>query len=336
MITYRQFEEQDKKGVYALFVDLCDEEDFFVKMSYEEFESHLFKNSNFKIDGSFIALDKDLIVGFASAMVRDSDENKKDENGMVNASAFLHTMIVKKEYRLQGIGSHLLVLCEEYARNKKRTSMRFVFLSGINYPWYIPNTDHHMHPGMPCVRINSPFYLFLYHHRYVVNGIHEGFHLPLSEYEMPKKVQERIEYNKQLGLTVEIYDPNKHEGVYEFCDEIEADGNPGFANSIRYNLKREQPRPFLVALHNNKVCGWTGAMYVESTGRGHLDGITVSPKERKAGLGKMLFCNLCNELKKMGATYMTFFTGLENPARYMYIGAGFFVAQSFADMKKEL
>jgi hypothetical protein len=38
----------------------------------------------------------------------------------------------------------------------------------------------------------------------------------------------------------------------------------------------------------------------------------------------------------MGASYMTFFTGLDNPARYIYLGAGFQVAQSFADMKKDL
>ena len=31
---------------------------------------------------------------------------------------------------------------------------------------------------------------------------------------------------------------------------------------------------------------------------------------------------------------MTFFTGLDNPARYIYLSAGFKIAQSFADMKK--
>ena len=119
----------------------------------------------------------------------------------------------------------------------------------------------------------------------------------------------------------------------EFCEVIQ---NPGFAASIKNNLKRDEPRPFLVASNNGKVVGWTGAMYVESTGRGHLDGIVVDPNERKAGLGKGLFCNLCKHLKEMGASYMTFFTGLDNPARYIYLGAGFQVAQSFADMKKEL
>ncbi len=330
MINYRKFDKKDEKAFYELYKDFRDEDDFFLVMDNEQFNNHFFKSSAFQPNGTFVAEDGNKVIGFASCSLRAMDEGKE------KASCFLHTMIVKKEYRLQGIGSKLLKMCEDYAKVNHRTSMRFVFVCGVNWPWYIPNTDHHMHPGMPCVRINSPFYLFLYHHRYFVNSIHEGFHLPLAQYEMPKAVQEKIEENKKLGLTVEIYDPKKHTGINEFCDEIEADGNPGFANSIRYNLNREKPYPFLVALHDNKVCGWTGAMYVEPTGRGHLDGITVSPKERKHGLGKMLFCNLCNELKKMGASYMTFFTGLDNPARFMYIGAGFYVAQSFADMKKEL
>ena len=42
------------------------------------------------------------------------------------------------------------------------------------------------------------------------------------------------------------------------------------------------------------------------------------------------------ESKKNGATYMTFFTGLDNPARYIYLGAGFNIACSFADMKNNL
>ena len=69
-------------------------------------------------------------------------------------------------------------------------------------------------------------------------------------------------------------------------------------------------------------------MYTEETGRGHLDGICVDPNERGGGLGKALFCNLCEYLKNHGSTYMTFFTGLDNPARYIYLFAGFIVLQA--------
>lgn len=325
MIKYCLYETKYQHGMYQVFDALTKEEVFFKELSEEEFNRHLFNSSSFANEGTFVALDGEQVVGFASAVVRASDDNNP------NASGYIHTFIVKKEYRRQGIGSKLLELVENYIKEKGRKSSRFVFLGGVNWPWYIPYTQKHEHPGMPAVRMNSDFYLFLYHHGYFVNSIHEGFHLPLAEYEMPENVVKKMEENAKNGLVVELYDPNKHYGIEEFCEVI---NNPGFAHSIRYNLKREQPYPFLVAAHDNKVVGWTGSMYTEATGRGHLDGIVVDPNERGGGLGKGLFCNLCYWLKNHGASYMTFFTGIDNPARYIYLSAGFKIAQSFADMKK--
>ncbi len=325
MIKYLNYNENYQKEMYEIFIELTKEEVFFKPLSEKEFSSKLFLNANFKKEGTYLAFDEDKLVGFASGSVRDVDKDNP------NASGQLHTFIVKKEYRRQGIGSKLLELVENYFKEMGKNSSRFVFLSGICWPWYIPYTNKHEHPGMPAVRMNSDFYLFLYHHGYFVNSIHEGFHLPLAEYELPEKVVKQMEENNKNGLTVEIYNPNKHYGIDEFCDVI---NNPGFANSIKSNLLKDEPKPFLVAAHNNKVVGWTGAMYTEETGRGHLDGICVDPNERGGGLGKALFCNLCAYLKDHGSTYMTFFTGLENPARYIYMFAGFKVAQSFADMKK--
>lgn len=326
-MEFKVFEEKYERAVYDLYCDFRDEDDFYKVMSYEQFSSHLFKNPNFQKEGSFLALDNDKVVGFGSALVRKIDE------GNEKASGYIHTFIVKREYRRQGIGSKLLALCEQFIKDNGRTSSRLVFLSPINWPWYIPHTDHHEHPGTPAIRINSDMYLFLYHHNYFVNSIHEGFHLPLAEYELPQSVVKKMEENKARNLTVEIYDPAKHYGVEEFCNKID---NNGFANAIRNNLKKPEPKPFLVASENGKMVGWTGAMWNEESGRGHFDGIIVDPDIRGAGLGKALFCYLCYYSKLNGAKYMTFFTGLDNPARYIYLHAGFKIAQSFADMKKNL
>lgn len=325
MINYCSYEEKDQDQMYEVFYELTKEEVFFKELTKEEFKNRLFKSPAFKKEGTFVAKDEDRVIGFISGNVRDVDKENP------NASGYINTLIVKKEYRRQGIGSKLLSLVEDYIKENDKKSARFVFISQINWPWYIPYTEKHEHPGMPGVRMNSDFYLFLYHHGYFVNSIHEGFHLSLDKYQMPEKVIKQMAENAKRGLTVEVYDEHKHYGIEEFCEVI---NNPGFANAIRSNLKREEPRPFLVAAHNNKVVGWTGAMYTEETGRGHLDGICVDPNERGGGLGKALFCNLCEYLKNHRSTYMTFFTGLDNPARYIYLFAGFKIAQSFADMKK--
>ncbi len=325
MIKYEMYQEKYQKGMYDVFLSLTEEETFFKALSFDEFKNHLFANPYFKKEGTFVAIEGEEIVGFISGNIRDIDLANP------NASGYINTIIVKKAYRNKGIGSKLLQLVEDYIKAQGKTSCRFVFLSQINWPWYIPHTNKHEHPGMPAVRINSAFYLFLYHHGYFVNSIHEGFHLGLENYQLPEKVVTKMAENAKLGLNVEVYDPNKHSGIEEFCEAID---NPGFANAIKSNLAKDHPYPFLVATRNNKVVGWTGAMYKEATGRGHLDGICVAPNERGEGLGKALFCYLCDYLKKHGATYMTFFTGLDNKARYIYMFAGFKVVQSFADMKK--
>ena len=313
--------------VYNLFYEVICEEDFFKKISFDEFNHILFLNKFFKKEGTFLAYDYNTLVGFISANVRDMDK------GNEKAAGYLNTIMVKKEHRRQGIGKTLLNMAEEYIKEEGMKYSRFVFLSQINYPWYIPHSDHHEHPGAPAVRINSELYFFLLHNHYYINSIHEGFHLPLAEYEMPKSVVERMEKNKKEGFTVEVYDETKHFGVEEFCNKID---NPGFAGAIRNNLKREKSYPFLIAAHNGQMVGWTGPMYNEPTGRGHLDGICVDPETRGGGLGKALFCMLCEYSKHNGAKYMTFFTGLDNPARRIYLFAGFKIAQSFADMKKDL
>ena len=329
-MEYIKYNNKYDKQMYDLFCDFQQEDNFYKDHTYEEFRNRLLDNKSFQPDGTFLCVEGDKLLAFASGVVKESDKDNP------KASGYIHTFIVKKEYRRQGIGSKLLSLVENYFKEMGKTSSRLVFISPINWPWYIPHTDKHLHPGCPAVVINSEYYIFLYHHGYFVNSIHEGFHLNLSEYSLPEKVRLRMEENAKEGLTVELYDPSKHFGVREFAQEIREDGNPGFAYSIEYNLNREKPYPFVVAADHGRVCGWTGSIYTEESGRGHLDGITVSPKIRGKGLGTGVFAKLCMESKKNGATYMTFFTGLDNPARYIYLGAGFNIACSFADMKNNL
>lgn len=82
--------------------------------------------------------------------------------------------------------------------------------------------------------------------------------------------------------------------------------------------------------------GWTGAMWNEKSGRGHFDGIAILEEVRGRGLGKALFSMLAYYNKIHGAKFMTFYTGLNNHARYIYKGAGFKIIMSYASMGKNL
>ena len=109
-----------------------------------------------------------------------------------------------------------------------------------------------------------------------------------------------------------------------------------FIKVIKSNLELEVPYPFLVVAKNNKIVGWTGAMWNETSGRGHFDGIAILESVRGRGLGKALFASLAYYNKMHGARFMTFYTGLNNHARYIYKGAGFKIIMSYASMAKKL
>ena len=161
----------------------------------------------------------------------------------------------------------------------------------------------------------------------------DAFHLDLSKFKMPQRVIDDLEKLAKNNIIIELYDANKHYGLEEFYEEIQSEP---FERVIRYNLSLKEPKPFAVVVKDNKVYGWTGAFYTEPSGRAHFDGIIVAPHVRGNGLGRALFATLAQYSKENGSSFMTFFTGRTNFARYIYLSLGFKIIQSFAVMEKEI
>jgi len=53
-------------------------------------------------------------------------------------------------------------------------------------------------------------------------------------------------------------------------------------------------------------------------------------------LGTLLFYRLLQREKEVGSQYMSLFTGEDNHARFIYLGAGFRIVRTFGVMLKEL
>ena len=150
---------------------------------------------------------------------------------------------------------------------------------------------------------------------------------------MPKKVLDDLEKCRKDGISITLYNKEVHTGIEEFYEDIK---DEAFERVIRYNLSLDEPKPFAVVVKDNKVYGWTGAFYTEPSGRAHFDGIIISSKVRGKGLGRALFATLAEYSKTHGSEFMTFFTGRNNFARYIYLSLGFKIIQSFAVMEKEI
>lgn len=296
-------------------------------LTKEEFHKKFMENPNYDNDGMLLAIEDGKVVGFGVAIYYKNEENKAKTPGYIPCIA------VTKSFQRRGIGTAILKELEAYLKEQGKTYVRNFFASPINFAWYIPGYDRHIHGGMPAIEINSPFYFLLVNNGYIVNGEQDGYHLDLGPYELPEKVKKTIEIREQEGYTITFYDKDKHHGFEELFEALKT---PGWYQSTLYNLKRENPYPMLIVQKDGEILGWTGSVYTESTGRGHLDGVGVHPKTQGLGLGKAMFSYLCYQSKVNGAKYMTLFTGSENPARNIYMYAGFRLAKSFAILRKEL
>ncbi len=318
---------EDLKAMCNLWNEVVTEEYFLKPFEYDEYEEKLLTNPDFDYESVFVIYEKEELIAFAIGYLRKKYIDNPDVAGIVNA------IIVKKAYRKQGIGSSLLKELEKYFKSKGRNKIAAAYFLPSCYSWYIPNTENHDHPCAPGIRVNSNEYFFYIHRGYEPYGYQDAFHLDLPSYELSSDIKDILARNEKDGITIELYDPNKHYGLDEFYKDLNL---YDFEKVIKENLELEKPYPFLVVADHNKVVGWTGAMWNEASGRGHFDGIAILECVRGRGMGKALFASLAYYNKMHGAKFMTFYTGLTNHARYIYMGAGFKIAMSYCSMGKKI
>ncbi|MCM1513419.1 MAG: GNAT family N-acetyltransferase [Anaeroplasma bactoclasticum] len=326
-MKYQQATKADLVAMNQLWNEVVTEEYFLKPMSYETFEEKLLANPDFDYETVTVVYDAGTLIAFSIGYLRKAYIHNPDVAGIINA------IIVKKEYRRQGIGSTLLKQLETYFKEHGRNKVAAAYFLPSCYSWYIPETNQHDHPCAPGIRLNSKEYFFYLHRGYEAYGFQDAFHLDLENYELSTDIKRILEENQKEGIEITLYDPSKHYGINEFYRDLNI---YDFEKVIRANLELEKPYPFLVVTKNNRIVGWTGAMWNEESGRGHFDGIAILEEVRGKGLGKALFSSLAYYNKMNGAKFMTFYTGLTNHARYIYMGAGFKIIQSFASMSKTL
>lgn len=305
-------EERSKDGFYALF-------------THEEFKNKYLGNEDFSFDGVYGVFDKDNLIAYGIALLRKLFEGRE-------YGGYIHMILVKEEYRHKGIGSEILSKLEAYLKAHGKKSASASYYLPLCFEWYIPGFDHHNHPCAPGIRINSKEYFFLLHRGYEIAGQEDAFHLDLCNYEISESIKTILSENAKDGITIELYDKNKHFGLDEFYKDLNI---YDFEKVIKENLELEKPYPFLVVSDKGQIVGWTGALWNEASGRGHFDGIAILERVRGRGLGKALFSLLAYHSKLNGAKFMTFYTGLTNHARYIYMKAGFKIEQSYALMRKK-
>ena len=232
-------------------------------------------------------------------------------------------------YRRSGCGRMIAetleaALADTHPEMKK---IELVFYNPTELPWFIPGHAPHDHAGEPGVDMSTPAYPFFSSLGYRAWTVQNTYYLPLADYRCPDEMAGRLARLKENGIEITRYDRNIHHGFSELFDNI---GNEGWRKRVMSRLDED----IVVAVRNGQVIGYTGPLSVSKEGRGLFCGIAVRTEYRHHGIGKALFAGLCAGLSEKGASFMSLFTGDNNPARYVYESAGFTIVRSFATMRK--
>ncbi len=323
----KKFEPPMIEAVVALWNESVVPYSIYSPFTKASFQSKFLDNPFYDPDGSLVVTEKGKIIGFGNAAYNHQGKEPSQTPGYITCIA------VDKDHWRRGIGSLILKELERFLKNKGKTYVRNLFFNPINLEWLVPGTKNHEHPGAPAVPFNTPYYFLLMANGYNVNGQQDAYHLDLSRYQLPEDVKKKMKENEKNGFTIAFYDPALHHGFDELFDGLQ---NEGWRSVVKNNLAKEKPDPILIAQKDGEILGWTGPVFTQPSGRGYLGGIGVHPKAQGHGLGKSLFCMLCQKSKENNAAFMTLFTGSDNKAREIYLYAGMKIVQSFVALRKEL
>ncbi len=271
---------------------------------------------------TFISLSNQEQVGLISGVVV-AKKNK----------AYITFVFVDPNHRRKSIGTKLLNRFENYVKinHPSVKEIDIVFFNPIQFEWYIPKTNHHDHPNAPGVDQSSGAATFFSKLGYQPFAKQNSYYRYIRNYELSSDMHKIIDTLKNQEITITFYDRKKHHGFEALFTNL---NNPYWQNEITKAISTHQP--ILIAEKNGLVIGFTGPLSVQKSLRGYFAGIGVHDGYRGYGIGKVLFACLCLELKKLGAHYMSLFTGENNPARKIYEKEDFKIVRSWLNMRKDI
>lgn len=296
----------------------------FAPLELRQLRRLLTEHPNFDPRYTFVLEERGSVLGFVNGCTG-ADIPKGDVRGYVSC------LILAQEADSAENTALLLGALEDAFHRAGRAYSAVTFFNPIRLPWVIPGTPGHQHNNAPGIALDIPL-----HDRMIALGYREAtrecaMYLNLSDYETPRWVEEKAEKMAAEGYRVERYDASRHTGLNEMVDALQ---NPMWSEEIP--AAGAAGMDLLVGLKGSTCAGFTGPVYPEETGRGYFAGLGVAPQYEGHGLGTLLFYRLLEREKQVGSQYMSLFTGEENHARHIYLGAGFRIVRTFGVMLKEL
>ncbi|MCR8643637.1 GNAT family N-acetyltransferase [Paenibacillus sp. N1-5-1-14] len=298
--------------------------DGYKELSVESFKHIFMLNPYFDPACTFLLLDNDQVKGFACGCTG-------DDLPLGDVAGYITTIVLAQDYCTDEHYTMMIQALEQRFVEKEKKQADILFFNPMRLPWYIPETPQHEHNNAPGVPITSRLYATLLHNGYVERAKQSAMYLHLDGFTIPEDVRSKESHALEAGYTAQLFDSAKHHGVHDMLDGFD---NPLWRKEIGHST--ETGIPTVIAAHDGKVVGFAGPVIREESGRGYFAGIGVHPEHEGHGLGTLLFFKLCEAFERVGADYMSLYTGVTNPAIRIYEKAGFKTVKHFAIMRREL
>lgn len=296
----------------------------YAPLTLRSFRALLTEHPDFSRDHAFVLEESGTLLGFAVGCTGGTMPHG-------DLAGYLSCLILSSQADTAEHTDLLLGALEDSLRRKGRRELLLSFFNPMRLPWILPGTPGHQHNNVPGAATDWPLYSRMLARGYQETAREQAMYLDLSTFVYPQAMVAREAAMARKGYTAAQYDGSRHQGLLPMLDSL---GNPLWISEITEAAARG--RNVLVGLQGDTVAGFAGPIYPEATGRGYFSGIGVGPAFEHHGLGTLLFYRLCQSEKDAGARYMSLFTGVDNPARFIYESAGFQVKRTFGVLKKTL
>lgn len=293
-----------------------------------DLRARLLEHPDFDPDGLFVACEDDALVGVCGVLAQ--REFLPDET-VENTPAYLYLLAVTPARRRRGIGSQLLARAEAYAASHGHRSLRVSHKCPIKFPWFLSGSCA-QHNKVPGVRTGSTGAAFLHTKGFGTLSTEVAYYIDLASFAFDEGMLAQRSVLAQQGYRIGYFDPQRHGGQDAMFDRLHDESyRKKFRDAVQAG------GDILVALKDDAVvCGVAGSIYAEPSGRGFFQGLAVDPAHGGKRLGNLLFFTLCEELRKKGARYMTFFVSADNFARKIYDRAGGITSDTWEIVEKEV
>ncbi len=320
IVTYK---DEDAKDVISLWNEVATSIGY-KELNEETFAEIFVQNPYFNSKQALLLKEEGKLKGFACGCMG-------DELPLGKTSGYITCALIKEPYDSKENYQLLIKMLEETFVQAGKTQSELLFFNPMMLPWYIKGTDHHEHNNAPGVFKDSRLYEELLGFGYVERATEQAMYLNLSDFTIPEAIRQKEVKAGLSGYEVTLFDQERHRNVAEMLTRLQ---NPLWEREILQATKDQVP--VVIAAKDGEVVGFAGPILRQKSGRGYFTGIGVVPEHEGHGLGTILFYKLCEEEKRVGAEYMSLYTGTENPAGKIYSQAGFETVQQFAIMRKML